>query len=543
MAVVALVVLGACAAPLPVSDVPVGSQALGAADPAELQDGGDLRLPLVRLPANYNALHVDGGTTGTRQVVWAFMPRVFDLAADGGSTLSTDYVDSATMNDPLTISYVVDDDARWSNGRPIDWTDFAAQAAALNGADARFLALGLPGYQRIVRVERGATDKEAMVTLDRPLPEWQDLFSPLYPRETTGDPEEFNTAWIGGPVLTAGPFRVSEIDDVGGRAVFERDPAWWGTPPRLDRLIFVTVVEGLPDLLANDELDWIPVSRPEQLGQVQGLPGVEVRSAPDRQWAHLTFNGAPGRILADRTVRRAVAAAIDRTALAQGVIGLIATPTPTGNHIYAVGSPQYRDNSDVLPFDRAAAAAALDAAGWALPPDAEPDAVRSQGGVELRLQFPAAPGSVTPLLVRDQLRSIGVAVDIVTVPPAQFVDRALINGDFDLVGSQWTVPATPLSFASLALDDPAGSGRLGNNLGSVTTPGIRQAFAEALAEPDNAIRARLGNELDRMIWAEAHSLPLYALPGVHAVRADLANFGARGLGDWDYLRAGFRAAG
>jgi peptide/nickel transport system substrate-binding protein len=64
-------------------------------------------------------------------------------------------------------------------------------------------------------------------------------------------------------------------------------------------------------------------------------------------------------------------------------------------------------------------------------------------------------------------------------------------------------------------------------------------FAQGIAEPDKARRAAIGNQIDRLIWQEAHSVILYAWPGAVAVRANLANFGAFGFADADYLNAGF----
>jgi peptide/nickel transport system substrate-binding protein len=49
----------------------------------------------------------------------------------------------------------------------------------------------------------------------------------------------------------------------------------------------------------------------------------------------------------------------------------------------------------------------------------------------------------------------------------------------------------------------------------------------------------MGNQIDRLLWQEAHSVVLYARPGVVAVRANLANFGASGFADPDYIDAGF----
>ena len=42
-----------------------------------------------------------------------------------------------------------------------------------------------------------------------------------------------------------------------------------------------------------------------------------------------------------------------------------------------------------------------------------------------------------------------------------------------------------------------------------------------------------------MIWQEGFNLPLFQSPGDVAVRSNLANFGAAGLADLDYMAIGF----
>jgi peptide/nickel transport system substrate-binding protein len=80
---------------------------------------------------------------------------------------------------------------------------------------------------------------------------------------------------------------------------------------------------------------------------------------------------------------------------------------------------------------------------------------------------------------------------------------------------------------------------LGINFGRVYDPRIGPLYAQGFAELDDAKRADIGNQLDRVIWEEVHDIPLYPATGAWAVRAGVANFGAKGLGDWDYVHAGF----
>src|SRR5690606_41718219 len=61
--------------------------------------------------------------------------------------------------------------------------------------------------------------------------------------------------------------------------------------------------DALPISLQNDELDVSPLNNVDEVLLVRDTPGLEVRRAPGNRWRHITFNGAPGSILADQGVR------------------------------------------------------------------------------------------------------------------------------------------------------------------------------------------------------------------------------------------------
>ena len=66
----------------------------------------------------------------------------------------------------------------------------------------------------------------------------------------------------------------------------------------------------------------------------------------------------------------------------------------------------------------------------------------------------------------------------------------------------------------------------------------RERRIERQAE-DVAKARELANEVDKLIWAEGHSLPLFQSAGNVAVRSNLANFGPAGIGDLNVTKIGF----
>jgi peptide/nickel transport system substrate-binding protein len=78
-----------------------------------------------------------------------------------------------------------------------------------------------------------------------------------------------------------------------------------------------------------------------------------------------------------------------------------------------------------------------------------------------------------------------------------------------------------------------------SNYGKISSPEIDAKVEETTDELDPAKARELANEVDKLIWAEGHSLPLFQSAGNVAVRSNLANFGPAGIGDLDVTKIGF----
>ena len=165
---------------------------------------------------------------------------------------------------------------------------------------------------------------------------------------------------------------------------------------------------------------------------------------------------------------------------------------------------------------------------------------RQRGGqpLRLRLVYGAAPSyQDIATALRDQLERAGVSIDLRQYPSNEIFPN-LSGGNFDLALFTWYGTASPLSDAMDIYRSPVG-GNPRLNYGRVSNAELDELFAQGIAESDDTRRAAIGNQIDRLIWREAHSVPLYTWPGAVAVRANLANFGASGFADADYINAGF----
>ncbi len=508
-------------------------------DPATLQEGGNLRLALSEFPTNFNPLHIDGNTADAAAIIKPTLPRAFRIKPDGSTTLNTDYFTSVelTKTNPQVVTYTINPKAVWSDGTPITWQDIAAETHALSGKDDRFAIASPNGADRVASVTRGVDDRQAVMTFDKPYAEWQGMFagnSVLLPHTMTDTPEAFNTAELSTPGPSAGPFIVTTVDKGAQRIILTRNPKWWGQQPRLDSITLL-VLDASADIpaLQNNAIDAVGLGSLDDLTIARRTPGISIRHAPGASWTHLTFNGARGSILADEKLRLAIMKGIDRQAIANiSQRGLVDHPTPLNNHVYVAGQKGYQDNSSIVAFNPQQARKDLDQLDW------RPNGpFRQKDGRPLTVRlvlFDALTGRQIAQVAQNSLAQIGVKLDIDVKSGGGFFTNYINKGDFDIALFGWVGDAFPLSSLTQIYASYGES-----NFGKIGTATVDLKIEQTLAELDAGKARRLANDVDELIWKEGFSLPLFQSPGNVAVRSNLANFGAAGLGDLNYSAIGF----
>ncbi|KNB51749.1 lipoprotein [Streptomyces caatingaensis] len=525
-------------------ELPGATQDIAAAPRSKVADKGSLTWAVDALPATYNVFQSDADATAQR-VAAAVLPTLFTLDAHGRPRRNPDYLASAGVvrREPRqVVLYRLDPRAVWSDGTPVGAADFEAQWKALRGKDSAFWTAGNAGYDRIERVERGADAHEVKITFAKPYADWAGLFTPLYPRAAMATGNAFNDSMRKNLAFSAGPFQVAERDDARGTLALVRNPRWWGDRAKLDRLVLRAVPrEERADALANGGLDVAEITPaaadriakanqpPRHRGDdankpaaAAGLRGLAVHRALEPAYTQLALNGASGP-LSDERVRRAVARAIDRKALAEYVLAPLGLPAePLGSHVLVAGQPGYEDNSDALgSADPGAARDLLADAGWkegkgepprsrparagagrpapAARPDDKPEPrapeelpefdgdgqvpeddkdtdggkgglapVRFKDGKKLALRFVLPKGAgAEPLRevgarIARRLDAVGIRTEIVKVEDAGFFKDHIASGDFDLALYSWPASAFPATDARpiFAKPQPAADGSL-----------------------------------------------------------------------------------
>jgi len=423
--------------------------------------------------------------------------------------------------DSVTWRFHLAPGVRWADGRPVTAQDvrfsFEVFSDSVLDPPARTY---LAGRVRVA-VEDSATFRVIFVA---PSPE--QLFDATYhvrvvPEHVWGSiPRE---AWAADTVLAhlvgSGPYRVLEWS----RGRFLRLGARRRTDGKIASVIwrFAPDPDAALNLVLGHEADLM-----ELVGPTAKDPRPAADSSlrlvrfPSAAYGFLGFkvrnrDGTSQSILGDRSTRRGLAMAIDRSALARSVFGpqAVAPPGPMSRLLWI-----WSDSIRALPFDTATAGAELERAGWRL----GRDGVRRRHGVTLGFDILVPSTSSTRRELASALQSmwrgVGARPSITTVDFPVFQQR-LGQGRFDSYIGAWLDDPSTRGLA----DQWTRAGWQGLNYGRYGNPVFDSVFERATAETDPARARQLYREAMDTLNADAPALFLYTPTNTAAVSRRIAD--------------------
>ncbi|WP_037607956.1 ABC transporter family substrate-binding protein [Streptacidiphilus rugosus] len=531
------------------------------ADRAAVAQGGTLRWAVDSVPATLNVFRGDAGQA-TALAAGALLPTLFTLDAHGRAAVDGDYLVSAdqTSQSPQTVVYTLNPKAVWSDGTPLGVADFAGQWRALSGADPAFAAAGTAradGYDSIASVTPGAKPHQVKVVFAKPYAPWRSLFTPLYPAAATATPQAFTDGQKATLSADAGPFTLHGAKGEDAQAqtlTVARNPHWWGDPAKLDAIAFTALpADDAASALSAHKVDVADLSRAaDDSGDgPEATSGTRVLRASAPDYLGIAFNGGTG-LLADPDLRRAVADAVDRQAIADAVLKPLGLPAvPLGNHLLMADQQGYQDDAAALGASADNAAKLLDAAGWKLGAHsdaAQGGSTRAKDAKPLSLTLLTRAGSAREAaiakLLTAQLGKVGIGLQTKAVPASGFFTDHIASGDFDLALVDWPASRFPIADERALFAKPQvnadGSLSVGQNLSATGTDEIDQLLARAASTTDASDATRLTNEADVRIWQAAPSLPLFQTPQLVGTRDNVVNAGAFGFATPRWQDIGFK---
>ena len=293
------------------------------------------------------------------------LPLVFAslVRADPAGGLEPDLAEAWEVSaDGRAYTFRLRDGLAWHDGAPLDARDVEFTIALIQAPDHQ-------GSQELADLWRGVAvevpdPRTVTFRLPDPLASFPEhLTVGLLPRHLLGGVpasalplHPFNRRPIG-----SGPYRVAALEPE--RVVLERSLDYHGAPPwpgRIELRPFAERPAAVEALLAG-RVDGLAHLRADEVERVAATPGLVVYSVPERSKVATLSLNVQAELFRDRTVRLALARAIDRDGLIRRALGGRAEPAfgPI-----AVQSWAYARVPATGEYDPIEAAALLDAAGW-----------------------------------------------------------------------------------------------------------------------------------------------------------------------------------
>jgi len=331
--------------------------------------------------------------------------------------------------------------------------------------------------------------------------------------------QPFNMQPIG-----TGPFRVSEVDS--RQVTLVRSDDFYRTKPArsrayLDKVVLRFYRDGSEALaaLARGEVDATGGLSPQDASRARTLKSVDLFSLPTNDFTALFLNVRPSKaVFRDLAVRRAIATAIDRGKVLQAAVdgrGTVADEfVPPPSWAFARDIPRY-------PFSATDAKALLDAAGWI---DHDADGIRDKGGVALKFSISTSdePQRIAAAQrIAEDLGTVGMKIDVITVPFAELVDRVARQREFDALLVGITVGNDPDPypfFHSSQVNDP------GDDFSGYSTLAMDRLLEQARKTVDQTKRRDLFAQVWTAIATDVPVVFLYYTDYLYAQSHTLQGF-------------------
>lgn len=542
--------------------------------------GGTVTVAVPYLPTNFNPSTLAGANAVTQMVMEQVWPQAFVTDSNYQSE-TTGFIDSAEVVGlkPMTVNYVIDPQAKWSDGHPITVNDFEYNwRERMLYAGSSGSVGSIAGYRDIRSIKGSKGGKLVTVVFKRPYADWEGLFANLVPAHI-GERWGWARAFAGfqrSRVISGGPFIVSTVVP-GKRLVLTRNPSYWGNSAHLQRIVFV-VEHSAQGVLAGLK------SGSLSIGEVSTGPSAE--SAVARHKASsvkLTLQTTPSRVLwqlvfnlnsvavSSRVMRLALALDTDRDELVADSVGLEDPSTLASDSAVSSGAVPGSGARPVSAsaYDPNQATALFRSLGYVADDEG---VLRSETtGSQLTLTITGPKGDAVVEMLEEQLQAewaaCGISLIIHNVPMAELLDGTLPRGEYQLalapyprqVFASWNaivytdpVLSTASSIAeqasesdsslagtsSVTLDDAwlwgvatvAGTEPGAATLGAVTRdvtglddPAVVAEFEKVLSELSVNTEARLLIKLNTLLSTDLPVYPLYDAPVSLVHRSDIVN--------------------
>jgi peptide/nickel transport system substrate-binding protein len=336
------------------------------------------------------------------------------------------------------------------------------------------------------------------------------------------------------PVGT-GPYRFVEWK-TGTKVVFEANPDYFEGKPGIPRV----VVRVIPDQatqfleLKSGGLDFMTLT-PTQYARQTDTPEFRKKfnrfRYPSMGYTYLGFN-LQKPLFSDRRVRQAIATAIDRKQIIEGVLfGLGQEATGP----YLPGTWVYKGDVKRYAYDPAAAKAMLAGAGWK---DVDGDGVLEKDGAKLAFTVLTNAGNDSrakiAAIIQQNLKAVGIGMEIRTLEWAAFINEFVDKKKFDALILGWSITPDPDQF-DIWHSSKTGPKEL--NHVSFRNDEVDRLLEAGRRTFDQAARKKAYDRIQEILAEEVPLVFLYVPDALPAVQARFRGIEPAPAGiSWNFIR-------
>lgn len=349
-------------------------------------------------------------------------------------------------DDNLTWTFVLYDNAKWHDGKPVTAEDvkYSYEAIIDNG-----LGMYAGGLEEIASIE-ALDEKTLVIKTDEPKANMLMSTAPIMPKHIleTMTLEDLET-WPNNNPIGSGPFKFNELK-MGEFLKLVKNEDYFKGSPALDEIIYV--VYGNSDIMTQalkiGEIDAAVNFSASLIEDLQKLPEIEAIAAVQPGFTELSFNCSEdadskgNELLLDKNIRKAIEWAIDKQNImdvvyyGHGEIGT--TLIPPGDFYH------YQPADELRIFNIEKANELLDKAGYK---DTDQDGIREDSNGN-KLSFIFTLRSETPdevkagQMIAATVKDAGIELTIETVDDGVLMDK-IYSLDFDMFIWGWGTALDP----------------------------------------------------------------------------------------------------
>ena len=344
-------------------------------------------------------------------------------------------------NDERTITFKLRPGLAWADGAPLTAADCVFTWKLMSDPDTP-TAYG-ESFQQVELAE-AVDDLTFRVTfkkvMARALITWAFGIMPRHLLEGA----DLDASPLARTTVGPGPFQLDSWE-TGQRITLRPNERYYGGRPYLDRLVtriipdmttqFMELETGQLDMMGLDPDQWLMAHEKPDLRD-----RYDFHTYMSFAYTYLGFNLRDPR-LSDARVRKAIALAIDKGELVEGVLLGFGRKA---NGPFKPDMWAYNDKVAPHPYDPQAARALLAEAGWT---DTDGDKLVDKDGKPFVLTIATNQGNLnremTGLIIQSRLRDVGIEVKLLTIEWAAFLKDFLDKGNFEAIIMGWTIPMDP----------------------------------------------------------------------------------------------------